>query len=202
MLVGILALQGCIEPHRPHLEALRVDVRLIRQPKDIDGVDAFILPGGESTTILTLLRRVGLWEPLASALQEKPAWGICAGAILMAEQVLSPAQESFALFPCTIERNAYGRQLASRRLKLNQVDASNSLTHEEVSAIKSYDVYLIRAPKIRSVSSSARVLACYQDEPIFCLYDKYMLTTFHPELNPEAPSPIHRFFARWIQERG
>lgn len=201
MVVGILALQGCVEPHQKHLEALGAKIRSIRTVQDIEGVDAFILPGGESTTMLILLKRLGLWEPLIQALREKPAWGICAGAILMAEHVQNPAQDSFKLFPCTIERNAYGRQLSSRRLRLIGLEPSSFLTSEEATQIKEYDMYLIRAPRIQSVSACVQVLARHQGEPIWCVHGKHMLTTFHPELNKQIPSPIHAFFLHHLTKK-
>lgn len=88
MKIGVLALQGCVEPHRPHIEAAGAGFAAVKTPQQFDAVDAFILPGGESTTMLKLIDTYDLWDSLARNFAAKPVWGICAGAILMSETVL------------------------------------------------------------------------------------------------------------------
>ena len=111
--IGILALQGCIDPHRPHVEALDIKFKEVKTAKHLEEVDAYILPGGESTTMLRLIKIFGLKEILAMEFAKKPVWGICAGAILMASKVTNPKQESFSLLDFEIEHNSYGGQLQS-----------------------------------------------------------------------------------------
>jgi pyridoxal 5'-phosphate synthase pdxT subunit len=173
--VGILALQGCVRAHVPHLEACGARVRELRAEEDFDGCDALILPGGESTTMLRLLELFGLGARLARELEEKPAWGICAGAILLARELVGTRQASLGLIDCTVERNAYGRQLQS--------------TQERVHG---YPVSYIRAPILRAVGPEVVVLAKRGPDPVWILDGNRMATTFHPELTLSPPSPMHR----------
>ena len=96
-LVGILALQGCVEPHGQHLRALGAEPRFIKQSKDLKGIQGLILPGGESTTMLKLAHQFQLWDELRELGKTIPFWGICAGSILMARKVENPAQESLGI---------------------------------------------------------------------------------------------------------
>lgn len=176
-VIGVLALQGAVEPHRPHIEAAGADFRDVKTPEQFDQVDAFILPGGESTTMLKLIEAFGLWETLAENFRKKPVWGACAGTILMAEKVTNPAQKSFALLPMTVKRNAYGRQLESHHLK-----------------IEDYEVSFIRAPIITELDKSVEVFAREEDKPVWVRKGPYMATTFHAELTLDFPSPMHKAF--------
>ncbi|MFN9261914.1 MAG: pyridoxal 5'-phosphate synthase glutaminase subunit PdxT, partial [Acidobacteriota bacterium] len=112
--VGVLALQGDYERHRRALEAAGAHPVEVRTAAELAAVDALVLPGGESTTMLKLLHREGLFEPLAAFGREKPIFGTCAGAILLATTVTSPEQESLGLVDIDVPRNPYGRQLESR----------------------------------------------------------------------------------------
>jgi 5'-phosphate synthase pdxT subunit len=169
-VVGVLALQGCVERHRPHLEACGAAMRALRHAEDLGEVDGIILPGGESTTMLRLLDVYGLEPALREACAERPVWGICAGAILL-------SRRSLGLMDYTVTRNGYGRQLESR--------------YAEVAG---YPVALIRAPRIREVGASVDVVARLDDEPVWLASGMCMATTFHPELTLEPPSPMHRAF--------
>jgi len=180
-IIGVLALQGAVEPHRPHVEACGAAFRAVKTPDDFDAVDGFILPGGESTTMLKLIDLFGLWEPLARNFATKPVWGICAGAILMAQTVTSPAQKSFGLLPVTIQRNGYGRQLDSH-----------------VAEIHGYTVSFIRAPILTALGGGVEVLAEHEGAPVWVKSGRYMATSFHPELTLEYPSPMHRMFVGMV----
>ncbi len=182
-VIGVLALQGAVQPHKAHIEAAGGEFRSVKIPEQFDQVDAFILPGGESTAMLKLIDTFGLWDSLARNFKAKPVWGICAGAILIAEKVANPAQKSFGLLPITVERNAYGRQLDS-----HQKD------------VKDYPVSFIRAPVITSVGKNIEVLAEAEGKPVWVRSGPYMATTFHAELTPHAPSPMHRLFMDIVQE--
>ncbi|MCB1650422.1 MAG: pyridoxal 5'-phosphate synthase glutaminase subunit PdxT [Alphaproteobacteria bacterium] len=180
-IIGVLALQGAVDLHRPHIEAAGAQFKAVKTPKDFEVVDAFILPGGESTTMLKLIERFSLWDSLAENFAAKPVWGICAGSILMAEKVLNPAQKSFALLPITVQRNAYGTQKQSH-----------------TAQIDGYDVSFIRAPVIQDVDPSVEVLARHNGDPVWVKKGQYMATTFHPELTLDFPSPMHKAFVEMI----
>jgi 5'-phosphate synthase pdxT subunit len=176
-LIGVLALQGCVEPHQKHIEAAGAVYKPVKTAAEFDAVDAFILPGGESTTMLKLIEVFDLWEPLARNFAAKPVWGICAGAILMAETVTHPQQKSFGLLPMTVQRNAYGRQAESHFTMINN-----------------YEICFIRAPVITACSKDVEILASYEGAPVWVEQGRYIASSFHAELNLAAPSPMHQHF--------
>src|SRR5215469_12988815 len=112
--VGVLALQGDFAAHGAALERAGAEPVFVRDAEQLEGIDGLIIPGGESTTMLKLLRYEGLFDPLAEFGRRRPIFGTCAGAILLAKDVSNPAQESLGLMDLSIERNAYGRQIDSR----------------------------------------------------------------------------------------
>jgi 5'-phosphate synthase pdxT subunit len=175
-VIGVLALQGAVMPHKPHIEGAGGEFRAVKTPEDFKGVEGFIIPGGESTTMLKLIENFELWSTLKKEFTNKPVWGICAGTILIAKKVSKPAQKSFGLLDIEVERNAYGRQLDS---------------HHET--IEDYPVSFIRAPKIMQ-AGNAEVKAKQGGLPVWVQQGKYMATTFHPELTLEYPSPMHKAF--------
>lgn len=175
--IGVLALQGAVKPHQAHIEACGAQFKAVKTAQDFESVDAFILPGGESTTMLKLIGNFGLWDVLVDQFQKKPVWGICAGSILLAKTVTNPAQKSFGLLPMTVERNGYGRQLDSHH-----------------SAINGYTVSFIRAPIIKDIAQDVTILATHEDAPVWVQKGKIMATTFHPELTMDYPSPMHKAF--------
>lgn len=181
-IIGCLALQGCVERHRPHVEAAGAEFRLVKTPKQFEDVDAFIIPGGESTTMLKLIERFDLWDVLAEQFAQKPVWGICAGSILLAESVTNPAQKSFGVLPITVQRNGYGRQLDSHS-----------------APIEGYEVSFIRAPIIEKISGTAEIKASHEGNPVWVTHGKNMVTTFHPELTLDFPSTMHRFFVESVR---
>lgn len=182
--IGILGLQGCVELHIPHINSCGLEYIKVRKPEDFEISDAFIIPGGESTTMLKLLSVLDLFETAQTHFKEKPVWGICAGAILMAFEVINPAQQSFSLIDMKISRNGYGRQLDSKEF--------------EISEANNYKVSFIRAPVIKQTGKNTKTLATMDSAPIWVTNGKYMATTFHPELNNTYPSPFHEFFMDMI----
>ncbi len=182
LCVGVLSLQGCVQPHKAHIESLGATFKEVRRPEDFKEIQGLIIPGGESTTMLKIIDIFSLDQALQESFKRIPIWGICAGAILMARKVESPTQYSYGLLDITVERNSYGRQ----------VDSFNS-------ALDGYLVSFIRAPRILEVGSSVQVKALENKEPVWVKSGKNMATTFHPELNPEAPSPMHREFIKMIE---
>jgi pyridoxal 5'-phosphate synthase pdxT subunit len=185
--VGVLALQGDFEAHAKALERAGASSSFVRTRAELESVDALVIPGGESTTMLKLLRAEDLFEPLAAFGREKPVFGTCAGAILMANQVSCPAQESLGLMDIAVERNAYGRQADSRVARIRPApDFERSAGPGELEAV------FIRAPVIRRVGTEARVLADYSGDPVLVGQGRHLAATFHPELT--ADPRVHRFF--------
>ncbi len=185
--VGVLSLQGDFAAHGAALEragALPVFVREREQLSDIDGL---IIPGGESTTMLKLLRYENLFDDLAEFGRRKPIFGTCAGAILMAADVTSPAQESLGLVDIEIERNAYGRQIDSRVVEL-EPDAD----FERRTAPGKLEAVFIRAPIIRRIAGDVSVLAEYEGDPVLIEQGRHLVATFHPELTRDAR--VHTLF--------
>lgn len=181
-IIGVLALQGAVQPHKPHIEACGAEFMAVKTAHHLEQVDALILPGGESTTMLKLIDRFGLETALQDTFARKPIWGICAGSILIAEYVTNPTQKSYGLLPMTVMRNGYGRQLES-----------------SIEEIEDYPVSFIRAPIIESLDEkSATVKAFHENKPVWVIKDSVMATTFHPELSLKVPSPMHQMFFELI----
>ena len=185
--IGILALQGDFEAHGRTLTRLGADPIFVRTAADLDTVDALVIPGGESTTMLKLLLAENLLAPLAAFGRRRPIFGTCAGAILLAAGISNPAQEGLGLMDIDVERNAYGRQIDSRVAHFTPEAEFAARTHPgEMEAV------FIRAPVIRRVGPQARVLARYQGDPVLVEQGKHLAATFHPELT--ADSRVHELF--------
>ena len=185
--IGILALQGDFDAHRKAIERSGGRAVEVRTAPQLDACDGLIVPGGESTTMLKLIHEENLLAPLAEFGRRCPIFGTCAGAILLASEVSSPAQESFALLDITVERNAYGRQVDSRIATLAPEPEFGART-----APGDLEAVFIRAPIIRRVGSQARVLARYQDDPVLVEQGRHLVATFHPELTEDAR--VHQLF--------
>lgn len=181
MTVGVLALQGAITPHLRMLEGLGVPALRVTTPEHFDAIDRLILPGGESTTMLRLIDRADLWNPLLSFVQSKPVWGTCAGAILLAKEVHHPEQRSLKAIDIAAERNAYGSQLDSFKTTLQAPCLS--------APIK---VDFIRAPKLHPLSASVTVLAKNGDDPVLLQEKHILVSSFHVELGDDPE--LHRYF--------
>jgi len=182
--IGVLALQGAVDIHRPHIEAASASFLAVKTIEECKQADAFILPGGESTTMLKLIERFALWDALGDQFSQKPVWGICAGSILLAEKVTNPAQKSFRLLPIEIERNGYGRQLQS---------------HQDI--VSDFEVSFIRAPLITAINGDVDVFVEKDGHPVWIKKGPIMATTFHPELTLEFPSPMHKAFIDLVKEK-
>ena len=186
--VGILSLQGDFAAHGAALERAGAEPVFVREPEQFRGIDGLIIPGGESTTMLKLLSyEHGLMEALAEFGRTKPIFGTCAGAILMANEVSRPAQESLGLMDIGVERNAYGRQIDSR---VAEIDPEPEFQRR--TAPGKLEAVFIRAPVIRRVSGDAKVLATYHGDPVLVEQGPHMVATFHPELT--ADSRVHGLF--------
>ena len=189
--VGVLALQGDFEAHEKALARAGASPSQVRSPSDLNGLDGLVIPGGESTTMLKLLRAEDMLEPLKEFGRQRPIFGTCAGAILLASEVSHPAQESLGLMDIGVERNAYGRQIESRVTHVQPEAAFTSRTSPGGHA-REIEAVFIRAPIIRRLGPDARVLARYQDDPVLVEEGRHLVTTFHPELT--ADSRVHEFF--------
>jgi pyridoxal 5'-phosphate synthase pdxT subunit len=190
---GVLALQGDFEAHRKALERAGARAVEVRTAAEMAACDGLILPGGESTTMLKLLERESLLEPLRAFGAEKPIFGTCAGAILLAHEVSHPPQPSLDLMDIAVERNAYGRQIDSHVARIHFGIEGNEGAVE-------LEAVFIRAPIIRRVGADVRILARYRGDPVWVEQGRHMVTTFHPELTPG--SPIHGRFVERLERTG
>lgn len=185
--VGVLSLQGDFAAHGAALERLGAEPVFVREPEQFRDLDGLIIPGGESTTMLKLMRYEGLLEPLREFGRRKPIFGTCAGTILLANEVSNPEQESLGLMDIGVERNAYGRQIDSRVTELApDPDFENRTAPGKLEAV------FIRAPIIRRVGKDAKVLARYGDDAVLVEQGKHLAATFHPELTSD--SRVHALF--------
>lgn len=185
--VGVLALQGDFEAHGKTLQRVGAEPVFVRSAAGLDGLAGLIIPGGESTTILKLLREENMLQPVADFGRRRGIFGTCAGAILLASEVSRPAQESLGLMDIGVERNAYGRQIDSRVARVTPEPDFAARTHSgDMEAV------FIRAPIIRRVGERARVLARYGNDPVLVEQGPHLVATFHPELTSD--SRVHELF--------
>lgn len=181
----MLALQGDFRDHESALQALGLRTRQIRRAADLRDLAGLVLPGGESTAMLTLLEVEGLWAPLGDALRSGiPVFATCAGMILLAEQVENPHQRSYGLLPITVVRNGYGRQLHSGTFELTSAVLPAGTTGT-----------FIRAPRITAVGRGVDVLAWRGADPVLVQRGSILAACFHPELQQEPHAVVARFAA-------
>jgi 5'-phosphate synthase pdxT subunit len=173
--VGVLAMQGDFAAHAAALARLGATAVAVRRATDLEGVDALVLPGGESTAMLHGIERDGLDAPLAAFLASgRPVLGTCAGAILLAHRVTNPHQRSFDALDVDVERNAYGTQL----------DSFAAVTDPE-SVHAGVPALFIRAPRIVRVGDAVEVLARVAGAPVLARAGRTWVATFHPELGED-----------------
>jgi pyridoxal 5'-phosphate synthase pdxT subunit len=187
MHIGVLALQGDFAEHLKMLNKLGVETSEVRLPEQLDGLDGLIIPGGESTTIGKLANDYELVEPLREFGKKKAIWGTCAGAIFLSNDT-QRQQPILKLMDIHVERNAFGRQVASFEVDLDvPVLAKVSANPEPFHAI------FIRAPLIEAVYGSAEAIATLEDGRIVAAQQGHLLaTSFHPELTGD--DRFHRYF--------
>jgi pyridoxal 5'-phosphate synthase pdxT subunit len=187
MKVGILAVQGDFEAHAKTLAHMGADYVFVRTPRDLEGVDAVILPGGESTTQWKFLVEERLDKVLLDhAARGRAIFGTCAGAILLAREVCNPAQQSLGLADITVIRNAYGRQLASEVRH-----GSTAISSEPIEMV------FIRAPVIERVGPDVEVLAKSEGQPVLIRQGRILIATFHPELTSDTT--VHEYFLSMVR---
>ena len=185
--VGVLSLQGDFAAHGAALERAGAEPVYVREAADLSPLDALVIPGGESTTMLKLMRFDGLFDAIAEFGARKPIFGTCAGAILVADEVSRPAQECLHLMDISVERNAYGRQIDS---SVSQIEPEPEFLAR--TAPGKMEAVFIRAPIIRRAGPGVRILARYHGDPVLVEQGRHLVATFHPELTHDAR--VHRLF--------
>ncbi len=187
-LVGVMALQGAFLEHVRALESVGARTRLVRLPADLEGLDALVIPGGESTTMTILMERMGLWAPVRAALEAGlPALATCAGMIVLAREITDGVngQCGFGLLDIAVRRNGYGRQVHSFEapVRVEGLDAE-------------FPGVFIRAPFVEDVGS-ADVYAVQGDQPVGVRQGHLTALCFHPELSGDLR--LHADFVRSLQ---
>ena len=186
----MLALQGDVREHVRALQDAGATAGPVKRADQLEEVDALVLPGGESTTIGKLLDRYDLLDPLRErAANGMPLYGTCAGAILMAKEIVGAqdAPHRLALIDIAVQRNAYGRQVESF-----EADLAVAGLDEPFRGV------FIRAPLIRSAGQDVEVLASVDDHPVLVRQGRLLASTFHPEMTPDAR--VHHMFVQMIEE--
>lgn len=197
MLIGILAVQGGVREHQRTLDELNIEHRAVRRVEHLEGLNGLILPGGESTTMSKLLELGGLLEPLRSALaQGLPAYGTCAGMILLASQVLNTRPDAHWLgaIDMDVRRNAFGRQVDSFEADLDFAGVEG-----KVPAV------FIRAPWVERVGDDVAVLSRvpsgeHAGAIVGVQQGNVMATSFHPEVSGDTR--VHAYFASLVEQAG
>ncbi len=181
--VGVLALQGAFREHAASVARLGAETREVRQLKDMDGIDAMIIPGGESTTMGKLLVEWGMLDPLRQRIEKgMPVYGSCAGLILLCREIENSDQPRLGVLDAVVRRNAFGRQVDSFETELDIPE----LGQPPIPAV------FIRAPVLTGVGPQARVLAQVNGQAVAVRQDNVLATSFHPELTPDTR--LHRYF--------
>lgn len=182
--IGILALQGDFDAHRKRVAELGAEAVLVRKPEQLDEIDGLIIPGGESSVFLNLLGDKG-FEKLSQFVLAKPTFGTCAGCILLAGEVESPAQKGIGALDITVRRNAYGRQIDSVIL-----EGPSKLEGGPLEQV------YIRAPRIERTGPEVEVLAERDGYPVLIRQGNLLAATFHPELSDDTR--VHAEFLRLV----
>jgi pyridoxal 5'-phosphate synthase pdxT subunit len=178
MRIGVLALQGNFREHAALLRRLGADVVEVRLPEELDGLDGLVIPGGESTAITRLMRLYGLDEAIRRF--RGVVLGTCAGMILL-------DRDHLGLIDLSVDRNAYGRQVASFEADLELAGDSEPLRG-----------VFIRAPRVRDAGSDVEVLAEHAGEPVLLRDGRFLVASFHPELTGDTR--VHERFLELIRE--
>jgi 5'-phosphate synthase pdxT subunit len=191
MKIGVLALQGDFQEHIAVLRRLGVEAVEVRLPRDLEGLDGLIIPGGESTTLARLAADFDLIEPLRAFGRATPTWGTCAGMIFLAQDV-GRSQPTLGLMNIEVDRNAFGRQVQSFETDLDVA----ALTREDGQE-RPFHAVFIRAPAIRSVGPGVEVLVRLENGTAVAARQGHLLATaFHPELTGD--DRFHRYFLEFI----
>lgn len=187
MRIGVLALQGAFAEHIKVLTNLNIEAVPIRLPVDLDGLNALIIPGGESTTISKLLTDFSLKEPVKNLIQRGlPVFGTCAGMVLLAKKVVGAEVETLGLMDIEIKRNAYGRQVES-------FEADLPIT---ALGAKAFRGVFIRAPIVQEIGANVEILCQINGRVVAVRQDKKLACAFHPELTNDLR--FHEYFLNLV----
>ena len=194
-VIGVFALQGDVREHLAALAECDAIARPVRRPTELEGVDALVIPGGESTTMSKLAVEFELFEPIAARIKTgMPVYGSCAGMIMLAGEVLDGRadQRTFGGIDMTVRRNAFGRQVDSFEA---------AVTIDEIGEEPFHAVF-IRAPWVEAVGADVRVLGRTSDEGagriVAVRQGDLLATSFHPELTGDLR--VHRYFVEMVRE--
>jgi 5'-phosphate synthase pdxT subunit len=176
--IGVLAVQGNFREHEQMLRALGAETVEVRKPEQLDGLDGLVVPGGESTTFMRLMRLYGLDEALRRF--RGPVLGTCAGMIVL-------DREHLGLVDIGVDRNAYGRQVASFEADLDLEGEDESLRG-----------VFIRAPRVRETGPEVEVLAELNGEPVLLREGRFLVASFHPELTDDTR--VHERFLELVKK--
>ncbi|HZT12733.1 MAG TPA: pyridoxal 5'-phosphate synthase glutaminase subunit PdxT [Candidatus Baltobacteraceae bacterium] len=185
--VGVLALQGDVDEHLTALARAGADGVAVKTPAQLAGVDALVIPGGESTTVMKLVDRFGLRQPIVDRVRGgMPVWGTCMGMIVIAREVAGLQQPSLGLLDVTVRRNAFGRQNDSAEVDL------------EIPALgpPRFPAIFIRAPWIEKAGPGVEVLAQRDGHGVMVRQGNVLGTSFHPELT--ADGRVHQYFLKML----
>ncbi|MGB9661942.1 MAG: pyridoxal 5'-phosphate synthase glutaminase subunit PdxT [Moorellaceae bacterium] len=189
MLIGVLALQGAFREHLEKIEDCGAEGREIRKPEHLRGIEALIIPGGESTTIGRLLVEFELMEPVRGLGQEgMPIFGTCAGMVLLAKEIVGSDQPRLALMETIVRRNAFGRQ----------VDSFEAFLEVPLLGQDPFRGVFIRAPYVEKVGPPAEVLSTFEGKIVAVRQGKLLATAFHPELTDDLR--FHRYFLSLVED--
>ncbi|MFH1590397.1 MAG: pyridoxal 5'-phosphate synthase glutaminase subunit PdxT [archaeon] len=187
MRIGVLALQGDVIEHKSVLRSLGMEPIEIRTPEDLEGISGLILPGGESTTIGKLMRRVNLDTTIKRLVREgMPIFGTCAGMILLAKEIEGEEKSHLGLIDITVRRNDYGRQLDSF-----ETNVKTSISSKPIH------VAFIRAPVMTRHDKDVEVLATHSGHVVLARQRNVLVASFHAEITDETA--VHEYFIRMLK---
>jgi len=187
MYIGVLGLQGNVSEHADMLQRITKDVKVVKKASDIKDLKGLIIPGGESTTIFPLLKKYKIDREIKKT--NLPVFGTCAGAVLLAKEILNMDQDTLNLMDTSVERNAYGTQVDSFETDL------------KIPAVgkKPFRGVFIRAPIIKRVGEGVEVLAECDGDPVLARQGKFLAATFHPELTDDVR--VHEYFLNLLEKK-
>lgn len=186
MKIGVLGIQGAIQEHLRMIERTGNEPLWVKSTSELAKVSGLIMPGGESTTMIRLMKKYELWDALREAIVSGlPVYATCAGMILLAREIVNyPDQETLGVLDVVVERNGYGRQVASFETDLDI----------PVIGDEPFRAIFIRAPIIEKCGENVEILSTYKEKPVLVKQGKILATSFHPELTDDLR--IHEYFVK------
>lgn len=184
-VVGVLALQGDYQRHQEVLGKINIAAPAVRTADDFSKIDRLLIPGGESSVIVLLLKKFGMEEAFISFIESRPVWGTCAGMILLSKNVNDGSIKPYGVIDIAVDRNGYGRQVFSTVLS-TEIDLDGDR--------KDIDLVFIRAPRVTETGKGVTPLVFRQDEPVMLKQGNVLVSAFHPELS--GSTVLHDYFAR------